>query len=127
MIHDPASFQQVFNGVTGTFNWLYVDRDHIAYIHSGLYPQRAAGHDPDLPVWGNGAYEWKADSDTLNGSANASAGYFDSHGGDVERFHCAGGHCRTVGGTAVVRSCDRVVAAEWTDERWKCGKRVADA
>lgn len=80
IIHDPQSFQQVFNGVTGTFNWLYTDRDHIAYLHSGLYPQRAAGHDPDLPVWGDGRFEWKADAAAVNG---ASSGYFDGRGGSV--------------------------------------------
>ncbi len=80
IIHDPASFQQVFNGVTGTFNWLYTDRDHIAYLHSGLYPQRASGHDPDLPVWGDGRFEWKADADVING---AGSSYFDGRGGSV--------------------------------------------
>lgn len=80
IIHDPASFQQVFNGVTGTFNWLYTDRDHIAYLHSGLYPQRAAGHDPDLPVWGDGRFEWRADADAVNG---ANSGWFGSYGGSV--------------------------------------------
>jgi len=58
VIHDATSFQQVFNGVTGTFNWLYIDRDHLGYIHSGLYPQRSAGAHPELPVWGDGRYEW---------------------------------------------------------------------
>jgi len=45
--------------VTGTFNWLYVDPDNIAYFHSGLYPQRARGVDPDLPSWGTGQFEWQ--------------------------------------------------------------------
>ena len=81
IIHDPQSFQQVFNGVTGTFNWMYIDRAHIAYIHSGLYPVRNPGHDPDLPVWGDGSYEWQADADAVNGTANA--GFFDKYGGSV--------------------------------------------
>lgn len=58
VIHDATSFQQVFNGVTGTFNWLYIDRNNLSYIHSGLYPQRDAGAHPELPVWGDGNYEW---------------------------------------------------------------------
>ena len=31
------------------FNWAYVDADHIAYQHSGWYPQRAQGHLAGLP------------------------------------------------------------------------------
>lgn len=58
VVHDAKSFQQLFNGVTGTFNWLYVDRDHVGYIHSGLYPVRDAAAHPELPVWGDGNYEW---------------------------------------------------------------------
>jgi acyl-homoserine lactone acylase PvdQ len=81
IIHDPTSFQQVFNGVTGTFNWLYVDRAHLAYLHSGLYPVRNAGQDADLPVWGNGSYEWQADADAINGAANS--GFFTQYGGST--------------------------------------------
>ncbi len=58
VVHDATSFQQLFNGVTGSFNWLYVDEDDVGYIHSGLYPQRAADAHPELPVWGDGRYEW---------------------------------------------------------------------
>jgi acyl-homoserine lactone acylase PvdQ len=79
IIHDPASFQQVFNGVTGTFNWLYTDSAHLAYVHSGLYPVRDAGVDADLPAWGNGDFEWKADADVINGAGNS--GFFTQYGG----------------------------------------------
>ena len=54
-------FKQLFNSMTSTFNWLYVDNHDLAYIQSGLYPQRAAGHNPELPVWGDGRFEWAAD------------------------------------------------------------------
>lgn len=80
IIHDPKSFQQVFNGVTGTFNWLYIDSRHLAYVHSGLYPVRNPAQDPDLPVWGDGDYEWQADADAVNG---AGSGYFSQYGGSV--------------------------------------------
>jgi len=80
IIHDPTSFQQVFNGVTGTFNWLYIDRDHLAYLHSGLYPVRNPAQDADLPVWGNGNYEWQADADAVNGT---NSGYFAKYGGST--------------------------------------------
>jgi hypothetical protein len=76
VVHDPKSFQQVFNGITGTFNWLYVDASDVAYIHSGLYPVRDPGHDPDLPVWGDGRFEWKSDK-------SLPAGYFTMYGGSA--------------------------------------------
>lgn len=58
VVHDAASFQQLFNGVTGTFNWLYVDATDVGYIHSGLYPRRDAAAHPELPTWGDGRFEW---------------------------------------------------------------------
>ncbi len=45
-------------GVDYTFNWFYVDRDHVAYQHSCLCPLRAKGTDPYLPTWGNGQWDW---------------------------------------------------------------------
>jgi hypothetical protein len=54
-------FKQLFNSMTSTFNWLYIDSKDLAYIQSGLYPQRDPGQDPDLPVWGDGRFEWVAD------------------------------------------------------------------
>jgi acyl-homoserine lactone acylase PvdQ len=76
VVHDAHSFQQVFNGITGTFNWLYVDTKDLAYIHSGLYPLRDPGQDPDLPVWGDGRFEWQSDK-------NLSADFFTKYGGTV--------------------------------------------
>lgn len=76
VVHDAGSFQQVFNGITGTFNWLYVDGKDVAYLHSGLYPVRDAGHDPDLPVWGDGRFEWQSDK-------NLPSDYFTQYGGTV--------------------------------------------
>lgn len=55
---DPESFFEAFNGLTGTFNWLYVDAENIAYFNSALLPKRAAGIHPDLPQWGTGEYDW---------------------------------------------------------------------
>ncbi|TXH03848.1 MAG: hypothetical protein E6R07_10580 [Nevskiaceae bacterium] len=54
-------FKQLFNSMTSTFNWLYVDKQDLAYIQSGLYPQRDPAQHPDLPVWGDGRYDWVAD------------------------------------------------------------------
>jgi acyl-homoserine lactone acylase PvdQ len=55
----PSSFIDAMSKLTGSFNWLYTDALHIAYYHSGLYPVRAKGVDPDLPSWGTGRWEWQ--------------------------------------------------------------------
>lgn len=56
---DPDAFFEVFNSLTGTFNWFYVDANNIAYFNSGLLPIRAAGIHPDLPQWGTGEFDWQ--------------------------------------------------------------------
>jgi acyl-homoserine lactone acylase PvdQ len=61
VVHDAAGFQKLFNSCTGTFNWLYVDSKDLGYLHAGLYPLRDPGQDPDLPVWGDGRFEWASD------------------------------------------------------------------
>ncbi len=58
---DQKRFKQLFNSMSSVFHWLYIDKKDIAYIQSGLYPQRHAGISPDLPQWGDGNYEWAAD------------------------------------------------------------------
>ncbi len=75
-VSNAKKFQQLFNGVTGTFNWLYLDKQDVAYLQSGLLPVRNAGQSPDLPVWGDGRFEWAADK-TL------PANFFSAHGGSV--------------------------------------------
>lgn len=55
----PAAFRDVMASVNSTLNWLYVNRTDVAYFHSGLYPVRAEGVDPDLPSWGTGEWEWR--------------------------------------------------------------------
>jgi acyl-homoserine lactone acylase PvdQ len=74
VVKDAASFQRLFNGCTGTFNWLYVDAKDVGYIHAGLYPVRDPGQDPDLPVWGDGRFEWASDR-------HLPATYFSNYGG----------------------------------------------
>jgi acyl-homoserine lactone acylase PvdQ len=70
-----ARFKKLFNSMTSVFHWLYVDKKDIAYIQSGLYPQRHAGINPDLPQWGDGNYEWAGDE-------NLPADFFTRFGGD---------------------------------------------
>jgi acyl-homoserine lactone acylase PvdQ len=73
-IKNAADFQRVFNSVTGSFNWVYVDHRDVAYIHSGLYPQRAPTAHPELPVWGDGRHEWAVDAQVLDSLFFASFG-----------------------------------------------------
>jgi acyl-homoserine lactone acylase PvdQ len=42
-----------------TLNWVYVNRTEIAFFHSGRFPRRAPGVDPDFPTWGTGEWEWQ--------------------------------------------------------------------
>jgi acyl-homoserine lactone acylase PvdQ len=58
-VHDAQSFLHVMNGVTGSFNWLFTDDRDLAYIHSGLYPERKPGMSTYLPTWGTGQWEWQ--------------------------------------------------------------------
>jgi acyl-homoserine lactone acylase PvdQ len=57
--HGPRAFRTAMSFVNQSFNWLYVDERDVAYFHSGDYPVRAAGVDPDLPSWGTGEWEWE--------------------------------------------------------------------
>jgi acyl-homoserine lactone acylase PvdQ len=78
-VHGVSSFQHLLNGYTGTFNWLYVDKQDIGYIATGLLPVRNPGQSPELPTWGNGQYEWASDVDFLKSNPS----YFGQYGGDV--------------------------------------------
>ncbi|HEX6665257.1 MAG TPA: penicillin acylase family protein [Solirubrobacterales bacterium] len=52
-------FKKAVSNINFSFNWSYVDSEHIAYALSGAYPQRARGVSPDFPVLGTGPYDWK--------------------------------------------------------------------
>jgi acyl-homoserine lactone acylase PvdQ len=58
-VTDAADFAPTMSDIPMSFNWLYVNQAHIAYFHSGWYPVRARGVDPDLPSWGTGEWEWQ--------------------------------------------------------------------
>jgi acyl-homoserine lactone acylase PvdQ len=53
-----ADFRDAASKFTMSFNTFYADSEHIAYFHLGLYPERAQGVHPALPVWGTGRWEW---------------------------------------------------------------------
>lgn len=58
-INGPKDFQRAFGRFSSTFNWFYVDGQHIAYQLGGYHPLRADGVDPDLPVWGRSKWRWR--------------------------------------------------------------------
>ncbi len=74
---DHRRFRELFNSMTSTFNWVYADGSDIAFIQSGLYPRRHPQQHPELPVWGDGNYEWEVDQ-------NLGPAFFTSYGGDAE-------------------------------------------
>jgi len=58
LMASTAGFEQAAANVDFDFNWFYVNSAHTAYFNSGMNPQRAAGTDPNLPLWGTAADEW---------------------------------------------------------------------
>lgn len=79
-IYDPQSFMDAFALQTGSFNWFYIDKDNIAYYHSGKYPKRAPGVHPDLPTWGDGTADWRGflSQNDHPHEVNPPKGYFTS-------------------------------------------------
>src|SRR4051794_6207334 len=68
-IHGPADFQRAAALIPFTFNWFYIDAKHIAYQTSGPTPIRARGTDPNLPIRGQRAFEWRHWSPGFTGRA----------------------------------------------------------
>jgi len=66
-LNDPrfmAGGYDAFREATGehidyTFNWFYIDTEHIGYQHSCLCPIRDPRVDPYFPTWGTGEYDWQ--------------------------------------------------------------------
>jgi acyl-homoserine lactone acylase PvdQ len=54
-----AGFKKAVSNIGFTFNWAYVDAEHIAYALSGAMPQRSQGTSPDFPILGTGPFDWK--------------------------------------------------------------------
>ena len=54
-----SAFKKAVSNIEFTFNWAYVDSEHIAYALSGAMPQRARGVSPDFPILGTGKFDWK--------------------------------------------------------------------
>ena len=54
----PAAFEASASAISFAFNWFYVNSTDTAYFTSGAQPVRATGANPNLPTWGDAAYEW---------------------------------------------------------------------
>ncbi len=57
LMQTPHQFQEDAYKIGFTFNWLYINGRHIAYLGSGRNPVRATGTDPLFPSWGT--FAWK--------------------------------------------------------------------
>jgi acyl-homoserine lactone acylase PvdQ len=55
----PQGFQRAASKIGYTFNWLYADDRDIAYFNSGANPVRSSRVDPNFPVRGRTAFEWR--------------------------------------------------------------------
>ena len=80
MADGPEPFREAMSRLDYVFNWLYIDRDNIAYQHSCLCPQRAAGTDPLLPTLGDGRFDWQGflAKDDNPHVVNPASGYISS-------------------------------------------------
>lgn len=58
-MRSPAAFMKAACRIQYTFNWFYVNREHIAYFNSGINPVRSQRANPDLPTPGRRALEWR--------------------------------------------------------------------
>jgi acyl-homoserine lactone acylase PvdQ len=57
-VHSAADFINAASKTPQTFNSFYASATQSAFFTSGLLPLRPKGVNPDLPVNGDGSYEW---------------------------------------------------------------------
>ncbi len=64
-IHDPARVHDIDDLMHAfgdwfsfSFNWHLIDGDDVAFYTTGRYPLLKPGVDPDLPFWGDSAWDW---------------------------------------------------------------------
>jgi acyl-homoserine lactone acylase PvdQ len=55
----PKDFLHAACHISYTFNWFYINRNHIAYFNSGQNPVRPKGVDSNLPTLARKRYLWK--------------------------------------------------------------------
>jgi acyl-homoserine lactone acylase PvdQ len=63
-IRSPQDFQRAASHIGYTFNWFYIDAQHIAYFNSGNNPVRAKGTTGQLPM--ASTKEWRHFNPDLN-------------------------------------------------------------
>ncbi len=59
VVHDARSWIKAGHRNDLTFNWFYVDDDHVAYYNSGANPQRSPRTHPNFPVLGEPRFMWR--------------------------------------------------------------------
>lgn len=57
-IKNASDFPEAMDEVPYSMNWGYLNRSEIAYMHTGRFPIRTDGVEPDLPTWGEPRWEW---------------------------------------------------------------------
>ncbi len=55
----PKEFMRSASNIALTFNWMYINRRHIAYFNSGQNPPRPKDVDANFPTMGKQRYLWK--------------------------------------------------------------------
>ncbi len=58
-MESPQEFMEAACKIQYTFNWFFIDSEHIAYFNSGINPVRAKRAHPDLPTPGKPRFEWQ--------------------------------------------------------------------
>ncbi len=58
-MRNPKGFFRAACHISYTFNWFYINHNHIAYFNSGQNPARPKGVDPNLPTLARKKYMWK--------------------------------------------------------------------
>ena len=58
-VHSARAFIRAAAATPQTFNSFYASRSEIAFVTTGRLPLRPRGVNPDLPVDGGGAFEWR--------------------------------------------------------------------
>ncbi|MEO7198310.1 MAG: penicillin acylase family protein [Solirubrobacterales bacterium] len=66
VVHDFKSYMAAGFNNSLTFNWLYVDDEHIGYYNSGANPKRAKNTHPNFPVLAKSKFMWKDFNADLN-------------------------------------------------------------
>jgi len=65
-ITGPDAFKRAAAKIAYTFNWFYVDAEHIAFQNGGANPVRPPGVDPHLPLEARPETEWRNWNPDLN-------------------------------------------------------------